>query len=148
MVTWLTWSATLTWICRNSKERQYSLITCQRLLDLASNRDYIITITIIDFNRYWVATLFNLLVIIIVRRLKDVVWYILSYRFTRAFMHAGSILTPCHKVCYNYSKNNIPPCTIHQSQRVISTSNRCRNFDVSVDKASKVDCVRWGSSIL
>ncbi len=37
------------------------------------------------------------------------------YWVTSAFMHAKSIHTPCQKVCYNFSRNNIPPCTIHSS---------------------------------
>ena len=35
--------------------------------------------------------------------IKDIACYLLSYRFTSTFVHAKSILTPCQKVCYNYT---------------------------------------------
>ena len=80
------------------------------------NRDQVIKIAIIDFSRYWEASLFSQFGHI-VRCIKDVVCNhgnVLSYRFTNAFMREESILTPCQKSMLQLFQNNIPAYTVHQ----------------------------------
>ncbi len=77
---------------------------------IASIRDQLITIVIIDFNRYWVAALFSQFghIVKCIKKMLFVMYWVTD--LTVLFMHVESTLynTPCQKVCYNYSKNYTP----------------------------------------